>query len=316
MAAAKRFLGITVMSPHYQNEGPDQVIANLVERAGVTAVATNTSVVAPAPEGVGHFDPPIDAGASVRLLDRSLWGKQALWLNTAPGHRARRNLFADSPYQPRPATELTDAQGHVIAGFIAAAKRAGLRVYIQTGATQPPGLREEDLPRLPNGALPADRMANTGSLASPAIRAYNRAWTRDLFAEYPQVDGIRPDWPEYPCYKLDEAFQDFSPHVQTWAEHHGFDFWRIRRQVAAFYDCVHGSLTNADLADFATPDRGKFTLLRLLARYPGVAEWFRLKAALSPSWSPSPSSPGWTLPARRGTRRRLRPNSTRCTGRS
>ena len=281
MAAAKRFLGVTVMSPHYQNEGPGQVIANLVDRAGVTAVATNTSVVAPAPEGVGPFDPPVDAGASVRLLDRALWGKYGLWLHTAPGHHVRREFFADSPYQPRPGNELTDTQGHIIGEFIAAAKGAGLRVYIQTGAAQPPGLTEEDVPRLPNGALPADRMANTGSLASPAIRAYNRAWTRDLFAEYPQVDGIRPDWPEYPCYKLDEAFQDFSPHVQVWAEDRGFDFGRIRSEAGAFYRYLHGSLTNADLVDFATPDRGKFTLLRLLARYPGVAEWFRLKAALS-----------------------------------
>ena len=124
-------------------------------------------------------------------------------------------------------------------------------------------------------------MAATGSLASPAIRAYNRAWTRDIFAEYPLVDGIRPDWPEYPCYKLDEAFQDFGPHVANWAAAHDFDFERIQAEVGAFYRYLHGSLTNADLVDFTTPDRGKFTILRLLTRYPGVAEWFRLKAALS-----------------------------------
>ncbi len=281
MAAAKRFLGITVMSPHYQNEGVDRLIANLVERAGVTAVATNTSVVSPAPEGVGHFDPPVDAGASVRLLDRPLWGKRGLWLHTGPGHHARTEFFADAPYQPRPGNELTDTQGHLIGEFIAAAKQADLRVYIQTGATQPPGLREADVPRLPDGSLPVDRMANTGSLASPAIRAYNRAWTRDLFAAYPLVDGIRPDWPEYPCYKLDEAFQDFGPHVAAWAAAHDFDFERIRAEVGAFYRYLHGSLTNAALVDFTTPDRGKFTILRLLTRYPGVAEWFRLKAALS-----------------------------------
>ena len=139
MTPSKRFLGITVMSPHYQHEGVEQVITNLVERAGVTAVATNTSVVAPAPEGVGHFDPPTDAGASVRLLDRPLWGQRGLWLQSGPGHHVRREFFADSPYQPRPDNELTTSQGHLIGEFISAAHEADLRVYIQTGATQAVG---------------------------------------------------------------------------------------------------------------------------------------------------------------------------------
>jgi hypothetical protein len=55
----------------------------------------------------------------------------------------------------------------------------------------------------------------------------------------------------------------------------------MQRDVAAFYRYLHGSLTNGDLVDFATPDRGKFTILTLLQRYPGVAEWLRCKAALS-----------------------------------
>lgn len=281
MAQSKRFLGITVMSPYYQNEGIDGVIRNLVERAGCTAVATNTSVAAPAPDGVGSFQPPDDAGASVRLFDRPLWGKPALWMQSAPGHQARREFFADSPYQPRPGDDLTDREGHVIGDFIQASKAAGLKIYIQTGAAQPPGMREEDIPRLPDGRLPEARMANTASLASPAVRQYNRAWTRDIFAAYPDIDGIRPDWPEYPCYKLDEAFQDFSPHVERWAGEHNFDFDRMKHDVGAFYRYLHGSLKTADLVDFASPDRGKFTLLTLLQRYPGVAEWLRCKAALS-----------------------------------
>lgn len=278
---SKRFLGITVLSPYVQNEGVTPLLANLIERAGANAIATNTSVVAPAPDGQGAFQPPDDAGASVRLFDRPLWGKHALWLHSAPGHHLRREFFADSPYQPRPGNDLTDREGPVLAEFITSAKRAGLEVYIQTGAVQPSGLRDEDRPRLPDGRLPVARMADTGSLASPAIRAYNRAWTQDIFTAYPQIDGIRPDWPEYPCYKLDEAFQDFSPHVAAWAADHGFDFARIHHDVGKLYAHLHGSLTNADLADFATPDRGKFSLLRLLQRYPGVADWFRLKAALS-----------------------------------
>ncbi|MCC9078506.1 hypothetical protein FKZ61_020610 [Litorilinea aerophila] len=282
MSTSKRFLGITVLSPFFQYEGIEPVLANVIERAGATAVACNTSVTAPGAEGEGSYQPPIDAGASVRLFDRPLWGKQALWLRSGPGHRANLDYFADSPYQPREPNDLTESEGPVIGRFIAAAKQAGLQVYIQTGATQPPGLREEDLPRLPDGRLPEARMAHTGSLASPAIRAYNRAWVRDIFAQYPQVDGIRPDWPEYPCYKLDEAFQDFGDHVAVWAAAHGFDFPRMREDVARFYRYLHGGgLNNADLAQFASPDRGKFALLQLFNRFPGVVEWLRCKAALS-----------------------------------
>lgn len=277
----RRFLGITILSPYLQYEGVDAVLDNVIERAGATAVACNTSVVAPTAEGEGSFQPPTDAGASVRLFDRPLWGKNALWIRSGPGHRANPEFFADSPYKPRDPNDLTEEQGAVIGEFITAAKARGLRVYIQTSATQPPGMREEDSPRLPDGRLPQDRMANTGSLASPAVRAYNRAWTRDIFAHYPDLDGIRPDWPEYPCYKLDEAFQDFSPHVAQWATAHGFDFPAIQRDVARFYQYLHGELTNRDLRDLASPDRGKFSILHWYNRFPGVAEWFRLKAALS-----------------------------------
>ena len=278
---AKRFLGITVLSPYIQNEGVADLLQRVIERAGATAVACNTSVTEPSAEGVGSFQPPIDAGASVRVFDRPLWGKDALWLRSAPGHHANRDFFKNSPYQPRPGDDLTDREGAILGHFLSAAKAKGLQVYIQTGATQPPGMRAEDTPRLPDGRIPENRMANTGSVASPAVRAWNRAWTQDIFAQYPQLDGIRPDWPEYPCYKLDEAFQDFGEPVRLWAEEHGFDFTRIHREVAAFYRYLHGTLTNADLVDFASKDRGKFTIARLYNQFPGVAEWFRLKAALS-----------------------------------
>ncbi len=281
MSAAKRFLGITVLSPYIQYEGVARVLSNIAERAGATAIACNTSVTAPSDEGVGSFQPPDDAGASVRLFDRPLWGRHALWLRSAPGHHAREEYFADSPYKPRPPTDLTDSQGPVLAQFVIAAKQAGLDVYIQTGATDPPGLCQADLPRLPNGGLPQARMAATGSLAAPAIRTYIRAWVRDIFAAYPEVDGIRPDWPEYPCYKLDEAFQDFGEPVATWAADHGFDFPAMRHDVSRFHAYLHGNLTNRDLGEFASSDRGKFAILRLYNQHPHIAAWFRLKAALS-----------------------------------
>jgi hypothetical protein len=124
-------------------------------------------------------------------------------------------------------------------------------------------------------------MAETGSLASQAVRDYNRAYVRDLCERYPQITGFRPDWPEYPCYKLDEAFQDFGPHVEGWALAHGFDFEAIRAAVGAFYDYLHGGLKNRDLEDLAGADRGKIAQATLLRRFPEFLEWLRLKRALS-----------------------------------
>jgi len=281
MSAQKRFLGITAMTPFVQTEGIEAVIFNVAERAGASAIATNTSVTAASHEGIGSFQPPDDAGASVRLFDRPIFGKNALWLRSGPGHTANPAHFADSEYKPRRPNDLTESDGPIVGEYIRAAKDAGLKVYIQTGATDPPGLRDEDKPWLPNGRLPTGRMANTGSLACPAIRRYIRSWTNDIFSVYPEVDGIRPDWPEYPCYTIGELFQDFSPHVAAWATEHGFDYQRIHEQVGEFYDYLHGSLTNRDVAEFASPDRGIFAIQRLYNRFPGIAEWFRLKAALS-----------------------------------
>ena len=276
----QRFLGITVWGDFILNEGVDGVLDNITQRAGATAVAVNPRVAAPSEEGVGSFQPPSDAGSSPRLFDRPLWGKRSLWVRGVPSYYPNESYYADTPYKPRQPNALTDDYGEIIEQFISTALDRGLKVYFQTGAATPPGLRDEDVPLLPNGRKPI-RMVETGSLASEAIRNYNRAYVRDLFEKYPQVTGFRPDWPEYPCYKLDEAFQDFGPHARAWAEAHGFDFEHIQKEAGAFYDYLHGGLRNQDLRDFASLDRGKFTQISLLRRYPVILEWLRLKSALS-----------------------------------
>ena len=278
---SKRFLGITVLADFVLSEGMESVLENVIDRAGATAVACNPTVTTPTEEGAGSFQPPADAGSSPRLFDRPLWGKRSLWVRSGPSFHPNETYYKDTPYTPRKPNDLTDAHGNLIEEFIHAAGERGLKVYLQLAAASPTGLREEDTPRLPDGRIPERRMANTGSLASEAIRSYNRAYVHDLLEKYPHIAGLRPDWPEYPCYKLDEAFQDFSPLVRVWAEQHGFDFTNIQREVAELYTYLHGSLTNRDLRDLASADRGKFSLLTLMRRHPGILEWLRLKAALS-----------------------------------
>jgi hypothetical protein len=278
--AARRFLGITVLGDYVLNEGVDGVLANM-EKCGATAVACNPTVTAPAAEGEGSFQPPDDAGSSPRLFDRPLWGKRALWVRSGASYQPMEEFYRDTPYQARRANDLTSAHGHVIGDFVHQARAAGLQVYLQVGAAQPSGLLEEDMPRLPDGTLPQNRMANTASLASPGVRSYIRAYVRDLLNAYPDITGIRPDWPEYPCYKLDEAFQDFGPHVENWAEERGFDFAMIKAEVLKLYQLLHGGLRNEHLVDWAGPERGCFALVNALRSCPGIAEWLRLKSELS-----------------------------------
>ncbi len=276
----KRLLGITVLADFILNEGVESVLDNLVERAGATAVALNPTVTAPSEVGAGSFQPPTDAGSSPRLFDRPLWGRRSLWVRSAPSYHPRIPYYADTPYKPREPNELTDEHGDLVGRFIDAALGRGLKVYLQLSGATPPGLLDDDRPRRPDGQLP-DRMADTGCLASEAIRAYIAAYVRDLLEQYPRITGFRPDWPEYPCYKLDEAFQDFNPQVAHWAAAHGFDYGSMHREVLAAFEYLHGRLENGDLLDFSGLGRGAATLAELLRSSPGILEWMRLKSALS-----------------------------------
>ena len=280
MSDRNRFLGITVLGDFILSEGVESVFENL-QRVGATAVACNPTVTAPAEEGTGSFQPPIDAGSSPRVFDRPLFGKTCLWVRSGPSYRPNTAFYKDSPYPPRRVNDLTETHGDLISRFIDKAADSGLKVYFQIGAAQPSGLHDDDRPRSLNGQIPAKRMADTASLASHAVRAYNRAYIHDLLEAYPRITGFRPDWPESPCYTLGEAFQDFSPHVNQWADLHGFDFEPIQRHVRAFWESLHGALTTQDLVDIAGPGRGTFAMISLLNRVPAVGEWLRLKAALS-----------------------------------
>ncbi|MBT4867735.1 MAG: hypothetical protein HON53_21760, partial [Planctomycetaceae bacterium] len=139
----RRFLGITVLGDFILSEGVEAVVENL-RRVGATAAACNPTVTAAAPEGEGSFQPPIDAGASPRVFDRSLFGKKSLWVQGGVSYSPNKDFYADSPYSPRRPNELTSEHGAVIGQFIDAAVDAGVKVYFQVGSAQPSGLRDED----------------------------------------------------------------------------------------------------------------------------------------------------------------------------
>ncbi len=283
-----RFLGITVLPEYIQSETIDGVLDKLVHTAGATAVAISPYLMEEADEATGNREPPADAGAgAVRLLDRPLFGKRELWVRTAPSFVPDRKLYLGLRYQPPAATELTRRHGPLINRFIQAAHARHLKVYIQVQAAIPPGYRvqfggpvDADRPRLPDGRIPPRRLAKNGSLASAHIRDYGHALIRDLCQHYPELDGLRFDWPEYPPYFLDSVFLDFGDPARAAAQRLGFDFGAMRRDALALYRKLHGGLSERDLDPWSEPDGGRYALLRWVSNYPAILEWIRFKAAL------------------------------------
>ena len=223
----------------------------------------------------------------MRLLDRPLWGKREQFVATAPSWQPDLRLYRGLRYQPAPPTDLTRRQGPLVRDFVRAAKARKLRVYFQVQAAIPPGYRvqfggpvEEDRPRLPDGRVPSRRVANNGSLASVEIRHYGEALIRDLCQAYPEIDGIRVDWPEYPPYLLDDVFLDFGAPAEEAAGRLGFPFGRMRSDARDAYALLHGKLTDAHLNQWLEGDGGRFALADALAARPGLLDLMRFKAVL------------------------------------
>ncbi len=283
-----KLLGITALPEYIQSEGVDGLLDNL-ERIGANAVATSPYLMEEADEETGAREPPADAGAgAVRLLDRPLFGKREVWVRTAPSFEPDKKLYRGLRYQPSEPTALTRGQGHILHEFIAAARKRGIQVFLQVQAAIPPGYRvqfggpvDEDRALLPDGRIPPKRLAKNGSLASPEILAYEHALITDLVTQYPDLDGLRFDWPEYPPYFLDSVFLDFSDHARKAAEPMGFDFELMRRDVLALYRKVNGGLSDDDLRPWAEDAKNApYFLARLMSDHPGVGEWLRFKAKL------------------------------------
>ncbi len=276
--SADKLVGITVLPEWAQVEGVGPLLDNLQHRAGAKAIATSPYVLAPADEASGVREPPADAGAGeVRLLDRDLFGKRALFCRAAPSYRANPKHYRGLRYQPAPPSDLTESDGATVGEFIAAAKRRGLEVWLQVQAAIPPGYRvqfggpeADDVPLLPDGSMAAGRVDKNGSLASPHIKAYVAALLADLAEAYPLVDGFRVDWPEYPPYTLDSIFLDFSDHAMRAGQRLGYDTARMRADTDAVRRQLLGELTDGDLGSLRSAD---FT-----DRYPGLGDLFALKA--------------------------------------
>lgn len=231
-------LGVTVMPEWFQCEGIEAVLDNL-QAAGATALVTSPYLMRIVAPGEGAREPPPDGEAGgIRPLDRALWGLREAWVSTAPSLVHQMSRYAGLRYQPGPAGELTLAQSDFMDRVVEKASARGLQVYLQVMAASPPGYRvqfsgalEQDQCRGPDGQLHPDRVDRNASLASEQVHAYGAALLAELAERYPQVNGFRIDWPEYPPYDLRSALFDFSEQGQRAMAAEGADPQELASQL-------------------------------------------------------------------------------------
>lgn len=238
-AEHKRRLGVTVMPEYLQCEGIETVLANIGDRLGGTSVTTSPYVAVECDPGQGFREPPEDAGAGgKRVLERPLWGKREVFMNTAPSFTPKTEFYRKTSYRPEKSSELTETNGHLIQDFIQAGNERGLNTYLQVMAAIPPCLRVQfggpqpkDHPILPDGKPVPSRVDRNATLASADVREYVRAMIKDLCRNYPDVGGFKIDWPEYPPYHFMSLFADYNPQVEPYAKSIGIDLSTLAKGV-------------------------------------------------------------------------------------
>ncbi|MFO1412450.1 MAG: hypothetical protein U1F10_00750 [Burkholderiales bacterium] len=276
-------LGVTVMPEWFQHEGVAPVL-DRIAALDATAIATSPYVLEPAPDGEGAREPPPDGEAGrVRPLDRPLFGRTELWVRTAPAFAHDAARYAGLRYQPSPATALTTRHADLLDRVVAAARERGIAVYLQVMAASPPGYRvqfsgavEADQCRTPDGTLHGARVDRNASLGSRDVQAYTAALVAELAARWPDVDGVRLDWPEYPPYDFASALFDFNAAMAPHFAAAGHDAAAVARDVRTWRDALVAAVRRSPGEDAAT--------LGAVLDAHDFAAVLRADGALAPLW--------------------------------
>lgn len=282
-------LGVTVMPEYFQVEGVAAVFDRLAPLCP-RAVCTVPAVMAPADAATGAREPPADAGAGHgRLLDRPLWdGRRELFVRTAASFTVDRQRYAGLRYQPPPPDALTDEAGRIVDDVLATCRRAGIEGQLQIMCGAPPGYRvqlgeahADDQPLTAFGAPVTGRVDANLSLASPHLRAYMAALISDLAARYPDLGGLRFDWPEYPPYHPDSLLFDFSAHAMAAGARLGVDAAGLAARVRQAMPALRALLAGPQLPAVLRRDG----LAALAAAVPVLAELLAWRRALATDYA-------------------------------
>ncbi len=273
-----KFLGIVLAPPAVQCEGLHAVLDN-IQATGARAICSSWGLALPAPEGQGHREPPLDIDGYERLLDRPLWGRRELMIQSYRTYESDEALYAETPYRPRGPLAPPELDRDLPHQILGEARKRGMQAHLQIVPSVIPGLRDEDQVRYADGSLPpaGRRVARQGCLNNPAVRAYMLALVRDTVRHFPEADGLFLDWVEYTVYLLEDHFACLCPHCAAAAEAKGYDWGRISRDARGLWDRLH-RLTGRDLERARRAVRHPGELLGLLQHRPGWLDLWRFKA--------------------------------------
>lgn len=275
---AGRFLGVFVPTVYLQYEGVEPIL-DRIQNAGGTAVCLYPRLGRPAQGGAGERFPDLHIDGFERILDRPLWGRRDLDIETFPAFESDRALYGDTPY--RPATiaipQDVDRQDAVVTA-ISSAHRRGLEAHLLIHPLLVPGLRDSDTPRSAAGrADDGQVVARSACPSSPDARRYAIALARDTVAHAPDVDGLFLDWTEFRAYALGDLFGCICSHCGARARAAGYSWDEIVAALRGAWQAA-SELTPDGLLRFRHAMRTPRELIRLLAGHRALLAWIEFKA--------------------------------------
>lgn len=286
-------LGVIVWPAHIIFEGVNSVLDKL-QRAGVTDVATEAKVMAPAASAAeGRREPPDDGRCGgARTIDRPLWGKKELFIKVQPSFEFNPKIYEGKMYRPNHSGELTKKYGSVITEFLSEAKRRGMGAYIQIQVCHVPSVDpnnsgapevNESTPLLPNGRPASNRIYNFSSISSEAVREYACSQMRDIATAYPMIDGFVLDRLEQSFYTLDDVFLDFGEAARSKAEEYGYPFEKMKEKALEIYEGI-SRIPGSVLSAIKTPEDMSEFLNDLFVREPMVPQILSFRTRLVESY--------------------------------
>ena len=273
----KRFLGIFLNPVFVQCEGLNRVFDNL-QSAGASAVCIVPAVSWPDPSGKRFPDLHVDGFR--RLIARPAWDKREIHLKRALGYRPYHELYAQSPYKPNEALSPKEVDRDLPAAMLQEAKTRGMQAHMFCHPFLPPGIHPSDRPVRVDGSVgQPPQVALNACLSSPDARAYAEAQVSDIVRNFPDMDGLMPDWAEYGAYGLEDLFTCFCGHCQQKAMDAGNDWPLMKSDVLALWQDLH-SLSASDLAPSGPGPSDPAALQRIFDRHPGWLQFTKFKSKI------------------------------------
>lgn len=261
---ARSFLGVFVPALYLQSEGIERVLDSLAE-LGANAVCYEPILGRPGGGRNSVRYPDLHADGFERLLDRPLWSRRELLVQTYDGIEG-----AVPPDLPG-ADCLERAVGE--------ARARGLSTHMMLSPLAAGGRDATLRPRrLDAVGRPWPEVAVLACPSSPAARRLAVANVQATLRRFAALDGLVLDWTEYPAYALHDAFACICHDCRTMAADLGLPWDSIIDDLNSTWQRL-SELVPRDLRLARRIAGSAAEAISLLSHRPGWFALLRLKAA-------------------------------------